>query len=87
MAARFDNGPTKLAAAVDALRVRNLHPKENLALRDFGGECGQDDGSAEIRRLAERPTMEELRERLHRREPVKLTVPAAQAVREERDAR
>ena len=30
---------------MDALRVRNLHPKENLALRDFGGECGQDDGS------------------------------------------
>ena len=27
MAATFDNGPTKLAAAVDALRVRNLHPK------------------------------------------------------------
>ena len=42
---------------------------------------------AEIRRLAERPTMEELRERLHRREPVKLKVSAAQAVREERDAR
>ena len=45
MAATFNNGGTKLAAAVDALRVRNLHPKENLALRDFGGECGQDDGS------------------------------------------
>jgi hypothetical protein len=30
---------------VDALRVRNLHPKENLALRDFGGECGHDDSS------------------------------------------
>jgi hypothetical protein len=45
MADTFDNGPTKLAAAVNALRVRNLHPKENLALRDFGGDCGQDDGS------------------------------------------
>jgi hypothetical protein len=42
---------------------------------------------AEIRRLAEQPTMEELRERLHRREPVKLRVSVAQAVREERDAR
>lgn len=45
MAATFDNGPTKLAAAVDALRARNLHPTENLALRDFGGECGQDEGT------------------------------------------
>jgi hypothetical protein len=42
---------------------------------------------AEIRQLAERPSLEELRERLHRREPVKLKVSAAQAVREERDAR
>ena len=45
MAAAFDTAPTKLAAAVDALRARNLHPKENLALRDFGGECGDDDSS------------------------------------------
>jgi antitoxin FitA len=42
---------------------------------------------AEIRQIAERPTLEELRERLHRREPVKLKVSAARAVREERDAR
>jgi hypothetical protein len=41
----------------------------------------------EIRQLAERPSLEELRERLHRREPVKLKTSAAQAVREERDAR
>ena len=45
MAEAFDKSPSKLSAAVDALRGRNLHPKENLALRDFGGECGQDDES------------------------------------------
>jgi hypothetical protein len=41
----FDTAPTKLAAAVDALHQRNLHPAENLALRAFGGECHRDDGS------------------------------------------
>ena len=41
----------------------------------------------EIRQLAERPTMGELRERLHRRETVSLKVSAARSVREERDAR
>jgi len=42
---------------------------------------------AEIREIAERPTMNELRERLRRREPVSLPVPAARAIREEREAR
>jgi antitoxin FitA len=42
---------------------------------------------AEIRRVAERPTIAELRERLERRAPVNSRVPAADAVREERDAR
>lgn len=40
---------------------------------------------AEIRRLAERPTIEELRERLHRRSRVVAAVSAADAVRRERD--
>jgi antitoxin FitA len=42
---------------------------------------------AEIRRVAECPTIAELRERLERRTRVRLPVPAADAVREERDAR
>ena len=41
----------------------------------------------EIRRAAERPTIAELRERLVRRAPVNSRVSAADAVREERDAR
>jgi hypothetical protein len=45
MSDRFDNGPTKLDAAVAALRTRNLHPAENLALRQFGGNCDSDDAS------------------------------------------
>ena len=42
---------------------------------------------AEIRRVAERPTIAELRERMERRAPVNSRVAAADAVREERDAR
>ena len=42
---------------------------------------------AEIRQLAERPTIAELRERLRRRSLVESPVSAAEAVRRERDAR
>jgi antitoxin FitA len=42
---------------------------------------------AEIRRLAERPTIAELRERLRRRSHVAGPVSAAEAVRQERNAR
>jgi plasmid stability protein len=42
---------------------------------------------AEIRRVAERPTIAELRERMEGRSPVGSRVSAADAVREERDAR
>ena len=42
---------------------------------------------AEVREIAERPTLSELRERLERREPVTLPRSAAAVIREERDAR
>ncbi|HUY29339.1 MAG TPA: hypothetical protein VMV27_18175 [Candidatus Binataceae bacterium] len=42
---------------------------------------------AEVRRVAERPTLEELRERLRQRERVALPFAAARAVRAERDGR
>ena len=42
---------------------------------------------AEVRRLAERPTIAELRDRLHRRSAVTVTISAAEDVRRERDAR
>jgi plasmid stability protein len=42
---------------------------------------------AEIRRVAERPTVAELRERLERRTRVNSRLSAADAVREEREAR
>jgi len=41
----------------------------------------------EIGEVAERPTMEELRERLRKRSPVNLSISVAEAVREERERR
>jgi antitoxin FitA len=42
---------------------------------------------SEIREIAERPTLAELRERLHQRKPVMAPVDTARLVREEREAR
>lgn len=42
---------------------------------------------SEARRVAERPSVEEIRERISRRAPVRLPVSAAKAVREERESR
>jgi antitoxin FitA len=42
---------------------------------------------AEIKEIAERPTLAELRERLHERKPVALEVDTARMVREERETR
>jgi antitoxin FitA len=42
---------------------------------------------AEIKEIAERPTLEEMRERLHRRKPVNADLDTARVLREEREAR
>ena len=42
---------------------------------------------AEIRRVVERPTVDELKERLRRRSRVEPSIPAAAMIREERDSR
>jgi plasmid stability protein len=42
---------------------------------------------AEIREIAARPTLTELRERLRRRRPVSVELDSARLVREEREAR
>lgn len=41
----------------------------------------------EIKEIAERPTLAELRVRLHKREPVAVELDTARLVREEREAR
>lgn len=42
---------------------------------------------AEIKEIAERPTLAELRERLHQRKPVATQLDTARILREEREAR
>lgn len=42
---------------------------------------------AEIKEIAERPTLEELRERLHERKPVLTKIDSVRLIREDRDAR
>lgn len=42
---------------------------------------------AEIREIAERPTLAELRDRLHSRKPVSVPLDIGRMVREERDQR
>lgn len=42
---------------------------------------------AEIKEIAERPTLAELRDRLHTRKPVRLPLDTARLVREEREER
>jgi plasmid stability protein len=41
----------------------------------------------EIKEIAERPTLGELRERLHKRKPVSVQLETARMVREERESR
>lgn len=42
---------------------------------------------SEIKEIADRPTLAEMRERLHEREPVLTKLDSARMIREERDAR
>lgn len=72
------------------IQVRNVPDSVHRTLKARAALAGMSLSEfllAEMRQIAERPTMEELRERLHRRDPVKLKVSAAHAVREERSAR
>ncbi len=72
------------------IQVRNVPDVVHRTLKARAALAGMslsDFLLAEIRQLADRPSLEELRERLHRRDPVKLKGSAAQAVREERGAR
>lgn len=42
---------------------------------------------SEIKEIAQRPTLAEMRERLHQREPIRVPIDSARLVREERDSR
>jgi len=72
------------------IQVRNVPDALHRTLKARAAMAGMslsDYLLAEIREIAERPTLNEMRERLRRQEPVVLSTPAARAVREERDSR
>ena len=65
----------------DALH-RNLKARAAMA-----GMSLSDYLLAEIKEIEQRPTLAELRERLHRRKPVSVQLDTASVLREEREAR
>jgi antitoxin FitA len=72
------------------IQVRNVPDSVHRTLKAQAALAGMslsDFLLAEIRHLAERPTIAELRERLRRRSRIAGPVSAAEAVRWERDAR
>ena len=72
------------------IQVRNVPDNLHRTLKAQAALSGMslsDFLLAEIRHVAERPTIGELRERLRRRSRVESPVSAAEAVRRERDAR
>jgi plasmid stability protein len=72
------------------IQVRNVPEALQRTLKIRAAMAGaslSNDLLAEIRHLAERPTLEELRQRLRRRAPLVAPLSAARAVRSERDSR
>ena len=72
------------------IQVRNVPDSLHRTLKARAAMAGRslsDYLLEELRRLAERPTLAELRERLHDRARATLSPSAARAVRTEREAR
>ena len=72
------------------IQLRNVPDALHRSLKARAAMAGQslsDYLLAEIKEVAERPTLAELRERLHRRKPVAVEIDTARMVREERETR
>jgi antitoxin FitA len=72
------------------IQVRNVPDALHQTLKIRATRAGMslsDYLLAELQHIAERPTLLELRERIHHRAPVRARVSAAHAVRAEREAR
>jgi plasmid stability protein len=72
------------------IRLRNVPDALHRTLKARAAMAGMslsDYLMAEIREIAERPTLAEFRERLHQREPVAAQIDTARHVREERENR
>jgi len=72
------------------IQLRNVPEALHRSLKARAAMAGRslsDYLLAEIKEIAERPTLEELRERVHRRRAVAAEIDTACLVREEREAR
>jgi plasmid stability protein len=72
------------------IQVRNVPDALHRGLKARAALAGMslsDYLLAELKEIAERPTLAELRERLHRRKPVSAHLDTARLLREEREAR
>lgn len=72
------------------IQLRNVPDALHRALKARAALAGMslsDYLLTEIREVAERPTLAELKERLHHRTPVSVVLDTARLVQEERDAR
>jgi plasmid stability protein len=72
------------------IQIRNVPDSIHRTLKARAATAGMslsDYLLLHVRELAERPSLDEIRERIRRREPVRLPISAARIIREERDAR
>lgn len=72
------------------LQVRNIPDDLHRVLKVRAAAAGQslsDFVTAELRLIAERPTLDELRARIASRRPVRTRISPAEIIREERDSR
>ncbi|HZP25189.1 MAG TPA: hypothetical protein VFB04_17230 [Terriglobales bacterium] len=72
------------------IQLRNVPDALHRTLKSRAAMAGMslsDYLLAEIREIAEQPTLSELRARLHTRKPVRIQMDTAQLLREERAAR
>ena len=72
------------------IQIRNVPDGFHCALKSRASLAGMSLSEyllAELREIAERPTLAEFRERLHKRLPVSMDVDAARILRQEREAR
>ena len=78
------------AKRMTTLQIRNVPEEISRTLKARAAKKGQslsEYALAELTRIAERPTIEELTERIRLREPVETGTAAADIIRAERDAR
>ena len=72
------------------IQLRNVPDALHRSLKaraDMAGMSLSDYLLTEIKEIAERPTLSELRDRLHTRKPVTLPLDTARLVREQREVR